>query len=249
MTESAPRVTVVAGPEEVAATACDIVLSAARDAIARSAAFRIALAGGSTPRRLYERLAARDDADFAHWHVFFGDERWVPADHPDSNFRMAGEALLGRVPIPARQVHRIDTTAGSPDRAARLYAMSVVRALAPEPGSMPRLDLVLLGLGADGHTASLFPGSSALAAAPHEIAVATWVAAQRAWRVTLTASAINAARAVVFLVSGGDKARALARVVNTSRSDAPPAAAIRPRDGQVLFVVDEAAAAGLADPS
>jgi len=241
---SAPRIEVVSSPEEVAAAACELVLQCERAAIARSGQFRIALAGGSTPRRLYELLAQRSDASFASWQVFFGDERWVPADHADSNYRMARLALFDRAAMRAAQIHPVDTAAGSPAKAAALYSMTLRRALAPEPGQMPVLDLVLLGMGADGHTASLFPGSSALAAGPHEIAVATWVAAQHAWRVTLTRAAINAARAVVFTITGAEKAAALAHVLAPDITEVLPAAAIRPR-GELVFLVDEAAAARL----
>jgi len=243
MSTMPPRVIVVPGPEDVAAAARALVLEGEREALARSGMFRVALAGGSTPRRLYELLAASPDADFANWHVFFGDERWVPADHLDSNARMAREALLDRVAIPHQQVHAIDTSAGSPARAACLYAMTLRRKLAPAPGELPRFDLVLLGLGADGHTASLFPGSSALVAAAADLAVATWAEGAGAWRVTLTAGVLGAARAVVFLVSGADKAEALRRVLGSDGTDEPPAALVRPSAGSLTFVVDEAAAA------
>jgi 6-phosphogluconolactonase len=236
-----PRVVVVPDAEAVAQTACELVLEAEREALARSGVFRIALSGGSTPRRLHRLLAARADARFERWQVFFGDERWVPPDHPDSNYRMARETLLERVPIPAANVHPIDTTAGSPKNAAFLYSWTLKRRLPSEPGGLPRLDLVLLGLGADGHTASLFPGSTALAAEPPQLAVSTWAPSQRAWRVTLTAPLLNAARAALFLVSGADKADALARVLSPT-AEAPPAAMIRPTDGTLTFVVDEAAA-------
>jgi 6-phosphogluconolactonase len=236
-----PRVVVVRDAGEVAAAACDLVLGAEREALARSGVFHIALSGGSTPRRLHSLLAARTDATFERWQVYFGDERWVPPDHPDSNYRMARQTLLDRVPIPAANVHPIDTTAGSPKNAAFLYSWTLRRRLPSEPGGLPRFDLVLLGLGADGHTASLFPGSTALDAAPPQLAVSTWAPSQRAWRVTLTAPLLNAARAVLFLVSGADKAEALGRVL-TPAADAPPAAMIRPTDGTLTYVVDEAAA-------
>jgi len=241
------RVQVVSDADEVAVAASRMVLEAARNATARSGMFRIALAGGSTPRRLYALLAQSHDTDFSRWQVFFGDERWVAPDHPDSNYRMAREALLDHVPIPAQQVHPIDTTAGSPERAARLYALTLQRKLAPFHNGLPRFDVVLLGLGADGHTASLFPGSSALEAAPGELVVATWVASQRTWRVTLTAAAINAAACVTFLVAGADKSVALARVLDDAgqtQEGPPPAARIRPTDGELVFVADRAARPG-----
>ena len=233
---------VVPGPEDVAQAALEGVVVAEREALARSGTFRIALAGGSTPRRLYQLLASRTDLHFAQWIVGFGDERWVSAKHPESNFGMAREALLAHVPIPERQVLAVDTAAGTSQRAAFLYSIALRRALAPAPGMLPRFDLVLLGLGADGHTASLFPDSSALTAPAGKIAVATWAPAPRAWRVTLTAEMVNAAREVLFVVSGMEKSKALARVMDDTRVGAPPAATIHPRDGKLSFVVDEAAA-------
>jgi 6-phosphogluconolactonase len=230
--------------EDVARTACRFVLDRSHEAVARDGQFRIALSGGSTPRRLYRMLADSDDARFECWHVFFGDERFVPPDHPESNYRMAREALLGRVPIPASQVHPVDTTAGSPERTAWLYSMTLRRRL-PAFEGRPRFDLVLLGLGADGHTASLFPGSTALEAAPSEVAVATWAPSQRSWRITITKSVINGARDVAFLVSGADKADALAKTLEAGGAETVPAASIQPRSGSLTFLVDEAAAAKL----
>jgi 6-phosphogluconolactonase len=236
-----PKLVVVPDAAQIARTACGLVLEAERAALARDGMFRIALAGGSTPRRLYELLAQREEARFECWHVFFGDERWVPRDHADSNYRMARETLLGRVAIPPANVHPIDTAAGSPKNAAWLYSWTLRRRLPVGAGRLPRFDLVLLGLGADGHTASLFPGSTALDAGPPQLAAATWAPSQRSWRVTLTAPVINAARAVLFLVSGSDKAEALASVLEP-HAEPPPAAMIRPTDGTLTFIADEDAA-------
>lgn len=238
------RVSVVATPEDVAAQALGLVLGAERRAIADHGAFRIALAGGTTPRRLYELLAESQLADFGKWHVFFGDERWVGPDHPGSNWRMARETLLERAGIPSAQIHPIDTTAGSPEKAARLYAMTLVRKLAPAPGEMPRLDMVLLGLGADGHTASLFPGADALEAGGEPV-IAARAPAPFPWRVTMTPGLINAARAVVFLAAGEDKAEALSRLIDGGEEPRPPAARIHPLTGELRFVVDAAAASRL----
>lgn len=239
---------VVRDSEEVARTACRLVLDRAREAIARDGQFRIALSGGSTPKRLYRMLADSGEARFENWHVFFGDERFVPPDHADSNYRMAREALLARVPIPASQVHAVETTSGSAERAAWLYSMTLRRRL-PARDGLPCFDLVLLGLGADGHTASLFPGSTALDAAAGEVAVATWAPSQKAWRITITTSLINAARAVAFLVSGADKAEALARTLDTNAPEPVPAASIHPANGTLAFVADEAAATKVSRPS
>lgn len=240
-----PRVIVVPGPAEVAATARDLVLQSEKEALEHRGRFQVALAGGSTPRRLYEELASCPLASFADWNVFFGDERWVDPTHPDSNYRMACETLLSQVPVPARQVHRIGAAKGPPAQAAELYALEVRRGLAAGPCEVPRFDLVLLGLGPDGHTASLFPGSTALRAGPKEICVATWAPAPRAWRVTLTAAVLNAARRALFVVSGADKAAAVASAVSLRRPPEVPAALVRPPRGEAVFVLDEAAASAL----
>lgn len=240
-----PRLIVVRGPAEVAAAARDLVIESEKDALAQRGRFHVALAGGSTPRRLYEELASCPLASFADWNVFFGDERWVDPTHPDSNYRMACETLLSRVPVPARQVHRIGAAKGSPAQAAELYALEVRRGLAAGPGEVPRFDLVLLGLGPDGHTASLFPGSTALRAGPKEVCVATWAPGPRAWRVTLTASVLNAARRALFVVSGADKAAAVVRALSPRQAAEVPAGLVRPSRGEAVFVLDEAAASAL----
>jgi 6-phosphogluconolactonase len=242
-----PRLVVGGAAEDVAAAACDLVRQAESEALARDGRFRLVLAGGSTPRLLYEKLAASPWARFDAWQVFFGDERWVAADHADSNLRMARETLLDRAAIPRRGVFAVPVDAGTPQKAAQLYAKAIARALNPLPGELPRFDLVLLGLGEDGHTASLFPGSTALEAGPRETVAATHT--PKGWRVTLTAATMNAARRVLFLVSGAEKAEALARVLSAGPSSEVPAARIRPNEGELVFVVDEAAAGMLAGGS
>lgn len=246
-TPARPRLVVVPGPDDVAATACRLVLDAERRARARSGLFRVALAGGSTPRRLYRLLAASPEASFRHWQVFLGDERWVPEGHADLNATMARETLLEPAGLRPEQFHPIDVRAGSPQRAAFLYEFELRRRLAAAPGAMPCFDLVLLGLGADGHTASLFPGSTALEAAAGRAVVATWAPVPMAWRVTLTAGAINAAREVVFLVSGADKSGALRAVLEPGGAGSPPASLIRPQRAPAVFVADKDAAS-LLDP-
>lgn len=242
---AAPRVIVVRGSAEVAATARDLVIESQDCALGERGRFHIALAGGSTPRRLYEELAVSPLAVFDAWNVFFGDERWVDSSHPDSNFRMAAEALLSRVPIAPRQVHRIPAAKASPAKVAEMYGFEVRRGLSADPAELPRFDLVLLGLGSDGHTASLFPGSTALAAGPRQICVATYAPAPGAWRVTLTAAVINAARRVVFVVSGADKAPAVAKALSMRQPPEVPAGLIRPSRGEVVYVMDAAAAASI----
>ena len=214
---------------------------------AGAAAFRVALAGGGTPRRLYQLLADafRTRVAWERVHFFWGDERCLPHDHPESNFRMAREALLDPLGAPAANVHPVDTGLDA-EAAARAYQDEMARVFGiPAAGPPPAFELVLLGLGPDGHTASLFPRNPALRE-------------RRAWavgvhgapkpppeRVTLTAVTINRARAVVFLVAGADKAEALAAVLEGPRDpERWPAQLVRP-EGTLLWLVDEAAAGRL----
>lgn len=219
---------------------------AAEEAVASRGAFAVALAGGSTPRGLYELLAG--DPLFSRrvpWdraHVFFGDERHVPPDHPDSNYKMANEALLSKVPVPLGNVHRIAGEEPDTGRAAAAYE-EVLRAhfLLPQ-GALPRFDLVLLGLGPEGHTASLFPGATALEQT-RRLAVSTWVGKLNTHRITLTAPVFNAAANVAFLVAGQDKAAPLKAVVEGPYEPRQlPAQLIRPASGRLIFFADADAA-------
>jgi len=220
-------------------------VAAAGDAIASRGQFIVALSGGSTPRDTYlllgtEALVAR--VMWSRVQVLWGDERCVPPDHIESNYRMARETLLDRVPIPAANVHRVHGE-DDPATAAEVYE-ATLRALLRTPAGA-RIDLVLLGLGEDGHTASLFPGNAAI----HERT--RWVMAARAsaasvWRITLTPAVINAAAEILFLVSGGAKAGILRRVLEDPRRPQElPAQAIAPSNGRVRWCVDAAAAADL----
>ena len=226
------------------ATAARFV-AAAEDAIASRGQFIVALSGGSTPRDTYRQLATEALVSRVMWsrvQVLWGDERCVPPDHMESNYRMARDTLLDRVPVPAGNVHRI-LGEDAPTSAAEAYE-ATLRALLRTPAGA-RIDLVLLGLGEDGHTASLFPGSAAV----HE--QTRWVMAARApaasmWRITLTPAVINAAAEVLFLVSGGAKAAILRRVLEGPRRPQElPAQAIAPSNGRVRWCVDAAAAADL----
>lgn len=214
--------------------------------------FRIALSGGHTPRGVYDALAAAGPggAGAIPWpraEIFWGDERHVPPDHPDSNYRMAREALLSRVPVPESQVHRVPAELPDAEEAAAEYERTIRAAFGLGADALPRFDLVLLGLGADGHTASLFPGSPALEERRRLVA-APWVESMRARRITLTLPVLNAAARVLFLVSGTDKAEML-RAVLEARERTPrlPAQLVRPADGSRLWLVDREAAA-LLDP-
>jgi len=203
----------------------------------------VILAGGSTPEATYRLLAEEPYRSRLAWEklgVFFGDERGVASDHALSNFRMANEALLSRVPLPAEAVHRIQAELGV-EKAAEVYQDEIRRATT-EP--WPRFDLLVLGMGADGHTASLFPGSLALTINDALVTFSEAPQEPRS-RVTLTLRALNSARSVVFLVAGVDKAGALAQVLGGGDCQLP-AARVKPRRGQVAWFVDEAAASRLA---
>lgn len=213
----------------------DFVLRA-REAIEVSGRFAVALAGGSTPKMTYERLAGdhADDLDWSKVHCFFGDERTVPPDHENSNYRMAKEALLDHVPVGG--VYRMRGEL-APAEAARAYEDELRGFF----GEAPRLDLTILGIGEDGHTASLFPQTPALDVADRWV-VENPVEKLDTTRVTLTIPVINASRAVVFLVAGDDKAEALKEILEGEADPHYyPAKLIRPASGPV-WMVDRAAA-------
>ena len=240
-----PRVLLFDDAESLARAAAARVAELARESNEARGRFTVALSGGSTPRRVYELLAGgefRDNIDWPNVHVFFGDERMVPPDHAESNYRMASEALLSRVPVPTENVHRID---GVGDAAANASAYErEMRGLFGD-AVWPRLDLVLLGMGDDGHTASLFPGTVALSEDRLWVAP-NWVEKLGAWRVTLTAPAINAARHVAFLVTGKGKAERLREVLKGDRDPSRlPSQLIRPHDGTLEWFVERAAAGHL----
>jgi 6-phosphogluconolactonase len=228
--------------ESLSRAATALIAAQANLAVAARGRFSVALAGGATPRRTYELLAAPPLMDQVPWdrvHVFWGDERCVPPDDPRSNARMAREAWLDRVPIPGPQIHPIDC-AQDPAAAARDYEAGLRDFFA---GAPPRLDLVLLGLGDNGHTASLFPGTQVLEEHARW-AAAVCVAAGDLYRVTLTAPLINQAALVVFLVAGGAKAKILRDVLHGPSDPARlPAQLIRPHPGGLLWLADRPAAA------
>ncbi|MBZ5513378.1 MAG: 6-phosphogluconolactonase [Acidobacteriia bacterium] len=214
----------------------------------KGSVFAAALSGGSTPRRLYELLGEPRFSPRMAWdrvHLFQVDERCVPPDHAESNYRMIRESLLDRVGIPSANVHRIQAELPDPENAAELYTRELGRVLRPPRGELPRLDLVFLGMGPDGHTASLFPGSSALAERAKWVS-ANFVEKLRANRITLTYPVLNAAREIIFLVAGEEKAETLRRVLEGPQEpERLPAQGIRPVDGRLEWFLDTAAAARL----
>ncbi|HEX4440672.1 MAG TPA: 6-phosphogluconolactonase [Thermoanaerobaculia bacterium] len=240
---------VVPAAAAVARAAAEQIAARAERAVASTGRFTIALSGGSTPKRLYALLADpgapyRARIEWDRIHVFFGDERHVPPDDAQSNFRMARETLLDRVPVPAENVHRV-LAERSAEEAADLYEAELRRAFSLDPGAAPRFDVILLGMGEDGHTASLFPGTAALSERRRLVA-ANWVPKFSTWRITMTLPVLNAAAAVLFLVAGPDKARPLAAVFGlSSPPDAYPCQLVRPKSGELLWLVDRAAAASV----
>ena len=206
----------------------------------------VALSGGSTPLKLYELLGQSpyaEQIDWLHLHVFWGDERCVPPEDLESNYRQVHDILLTRVSIPAENVHRVQSEA-EPSDAAIAYA-STLKGFASPPLNWPRFDLVLLGMGDDGHTASLFPGSKVETSTPTEAVMGAYQG-RPANRVTITPMVFNAARRVVFLVSGESKSETLADVLNgTYQPQHLPAQRIRPANGELIWMLDRAAASKL----
>jgi len=205
--------------------------------------FRVALSGGSTPRALHERLARqhRGEVDWEKVYVFWGDERFVPPDDPESCFRMARETLLDHVPIPAANIFPQPTVGGTPEAAAKAYAETLVAFFGAET---PRFDLIFLGMGPDGHTASLFPGQPEVVAPSGELVVAVHNSPKPPpTRLTCTYRLLNAAANVIFLVGGADKASALYEVLRGPADIARlPAQGVRPDRGALVWLVDAAAA-------
>jgi 6-phosphogluconolactonase len=237
---------------EVLATAADLFHAAAdefvsvgRAAIGAHGRFAVALSGGSTPKALYSLLATKH-AGFA-WNrvfLFFGDERHVPPTDAESNYRMVSESLLTKITIPAENVFRVPAENSDAAAAASEYEAQLRRFFELKPAEFPRFDLILLGLGPDGHTASLFPDSAALNE-QSRLVLANWVAKFNSNRITFTFPVLNRAAEVMFLASGADKADMLRQVLEGKSTPPLPSQRVQPADGKLLWMVDEAAAAKL----
>ncbi|MGK7919532.1 MAG: 6-phosphogluconolactonase [Trichodesmium sp.] len=202
------QVELLPNKEKLIAQALDICLPKIQEAIAQRGQCTIALAGGNTPRPLYESMATQD-LPWEKIHIFWGDERYVPAEHSDSNQKMAREALLDRVSIPPENIHSMPTGAGDPEADAASHDAHLREFFQVSPGEFPSLDLILLGMGGDGHTASLFPYTDALKVSDRLITVGNKDGQPR---LTFTVPLINQARCVIFLVAGADKQEALDKV-------------------------------------
>ena len=241
--EVLPGVYACADAAELARVAARRFVDWAWQSIAKDGNFSVALSGGSTPRDLYRLLASpefRAQVDWPRLHLFWGDERAVPPESSESNYGMARRELLLRVPIPPSNVHRMEAEDPNIGRAAHNYEATLRQFLPLDDRGFPRFHLILLGLGPDGHTASLFPGSKLLRET-------SWVSTPLVpklgtRRMTLTLPVLEAARRVVFLVAGAEKAFILREVLCERRDPPLPAQMVKPREGERLFLVDEAAA-------
>ncbi len=243
--QSSSEILICAGAVELAREAARRFAELAEVFVSSVGRFTVALSGGSTPRAMFSVLAEQPVADPLPWHsiyFFWGDERCVPPSHAESNYRMAEETLLSRVSVPRENIFRIPAEDPDHDRAATNYSQTIGRFFNLTEADSLRFDLVLLGMGADGHTASLFPGTTALGV-NDRIAVANYVEKFQAYRITLTAATINSAYNIIFLVTGEDKAPALKEVIEGARNpERYPSQLIEPRFGTLLWMVDEAAA-------
>jgi 6-phosphogluconolactonase len=239
---------IVADEAAVAQAGARIWVDSVHHALAARGIFHVALAGGSTPRDVYKAVVAQADLDFA-WHrthVYWSDERAVPPTDEQSNYAMAEESLLCAVPMPPEQVHRMPGDAEDLDAAARAYAATLARELAPAEHAPPTLDLIWLGLGQDGHTASLFPRSRTLKVRDRWVAAVTDAAKPPPRRLTLTYPVLDAARRVAFVVTGRGKADIVREVLEGPHEpDRLPAQGVRPAPGRLLWLLDEAAASRL----
>lgn len=241
-----PDLRVCADLDDLSFQSAEAAVATINDAVRRSGTCSIVLSGGSTPRTLYRLLASRFQAQvpWGNVHVFWGDERYVPPDDPRSNYRMAKEALLDHVPCPPDNIHPMPTHFPGADAAARDYERTLRSRFA---GDWPHFDLVLLGIGDDGHTASLFPGSLALAERTRWV-VAAQAPVDPAVRLTLTLPALTRAAVVYVLVAGASKADALRNVLEGAGDLIKyPAAGIRLAEGSVVWWTDRDAAAWVSD--
>jgi 6-phosphogluconolactonase len=239
------EIRILADAAAIAKRAAQEFFQAAASAVREKGSFNIALAGGSTPKALYSLLVneqtLRSQVPWDKMHLFFGDERHVPPDHPDSNFRMATEAMISKSPMKPEQVTRIKGEYPDAGQAALEYEKALREYFKLKNGEYPRFDLVLVGMGNEGHTLSLFPGTKALHA-DGRIAVRNWVGKLYAERITLTAPAASNAARVIFMVTGADKALALKAVLEGPfEPEQLPAQLLQPKNGKLLWLVDTAA--------
>ena len=245
---SSAEIRTLTTPQELFAAAAEEVIQAANEAVGARGKFTISLSGGSTPKALYNLLAtnARTALPWDQMYFFWGDERHVPPTDPDSNYRMVNEALLSKVAVPPANVFRIEAENPDASAAAAAYEQTLRKFFELDATGAPRFDLILLGMGPDGHTASLFPGTEGLKE-KSRLVIANWVEKLKTHRLSFTLPVLNAGRCVAFLVSGTDKAPALKAVLEGNEpGEQYPAKLVQPKDGKLIWFLDRAAASGLA---
>jgi 6-phosphogluconolactonase len=232
-------------PDDLAREAAHRLVEIGQDAVAARGYFSVALSGGSTPRAMYAQLAEpplRDYLDWSKVDIFFSDERFVPPDSEESNYHTAKENLVAQVPISGGRVHPYSTVDISPEDSAQQYEEVIRRVVTAGDRALPAFDLILLGMGPDGHTASLFPDTGALRVDDRLVAP-NYVPKMNTWRLTFTYLLLNAGRTVMFLVQGDDKKERVREVLGGGSS--LPAAGVLPSDGRLVWLLDAAAAAEL----
>jgi len=242
----APRLRILPTPADLFRAAADEFTRAGREAIAARKRFTVALSGGSTPKSLYSLLAAEYAGfDWSRTFLFFGDERHVPPKDNESNYRMVNESLLSKISLPAVNVLRVKGEYSNAQAAAAEYESQLQIFFSLPPGQVPRFDLILLGMGPDGHTASLFPGSDGVKE-QSKLVIANWVEKFKTWRISFTFPVLNNAAEIMFLASGPDKADMVQHVLEGKNDPPYPSQLVQPRDGKLLWMLDDAAAGKLA---
>ena len=243
------KIQIVVDVDAMSRAAAETIVEHVSESLQTRDIYTIALSGGSTPRRLFALLASdaklRKQIPWDRIHFFWGDERHVPPGHPESNYRMAYETILSKAPIPLKNIHRIHAEDADAGRAAAEYELEIRQFFKIEAGQIPSFDCVLLGMGPDGHTASLFPGTSALEETKH-LVVANWVEKFQSYRITLTVPVFNNADHILFLVGGGEKADTLKAVLEgDSKTTRFPVQLIQAAHGEVTWFLDHSAASRL----
>ena len=244
---SSAEIRILTTPQELFAAAGEEVVRAADEAVNARGKFTLALSGGSTPKALYNLLAtnARTALPWDRIYFFWGDERHVPPTDPDSNYRMVNEAMLSKVPVAPANVFRMEAENPDASAAAAAYEQTLRKFFQLDANGVPRFDLILLGMGPDGHTASLFPGTEGLKE-KSRLVIANWVEKLKTHRLSFALPVLNAGRCVAFLVSGTDKAPALKAVLEgNDPGEQYPAKLVQPKDGKLIWFLDRAAASSL----
>jgi len=243
-----PRIIISADKTDLFESTAKLIAEASREAIARSGRFAFVLTGGSTPKGLYELLATeawRDRIAWANVHLFWGDERFVPATDAQSNYGMAKKALIDRLELPAANIHRVVTENTTPESCANSYEQEIRKFFETSSARFPSFDFVLNGMGSNRHVLSLFPGRPTIRESSR-LVVSDFIPEVKMDRITMTAPLVNAARQVVFLVAGEDKAEAVRDVLFGQRNvDEKPAQLIQPDYGELSWMLDAAAASHL----